>query len=188
MTVDRDDAAASLREIASVERRTREALVYAASSSILIMWGVLVTIGYALNHLYPRQAGTTWLVINIFGLGVCVFARLVVGRANPQSVWDRRITYALLVLVAYGVVWSILLAPFGGREMGAFWPTLFMFGYVVAGLWLGRFFIICGATVTALTLIGFFWLGPWFYLWMAIVSGGGLIAGGLWLRRVGLRP
>ena len=35
----------------------------------------------------------------------------------------------------------------------------------------------------ALTLIGYFFIGESFELWMAIVNGGGLILGGLWMRR-----
>jgi hypothetical protein len=26
-------------------------------------------------------------------------------------------------------------------------------------------------------------LGEWFHLWMAVVNGGGLVLGGLWMRR-----
>ena len=38
--------------------------------------------------------------------------------------------------------------------------------------------------VSALTLIGFFYIGEAFPLWMAFVNGGGLILGGLWMRRI----
>ncbi len=37
--------------------------------------------------------------------------------------------------------------------------------------------------VTVLTLAGFLWLGEAFDLWMAFVNGGGLVLGGLWMRR-----
>ncbi len=35
-----------------------------------------------------------------------------------------------------------------------------------------------------LTLVGYFRLGDAFDLWMAFVNGGGLIVGGLWMRRI----
>jgi hypothetical protein len=35
----------------------------------------------------------------------------------------------------------------------------------------------------ALTLIGYFFVGGWFDLLMAVVNGGGLILGRLWMRR-----
>jgi hypothetical protein len=37
--------------------------------------------------------------------------------------------------------------------------------------------------VSALTLIGYFFVGDAFDLWMAFVNGGGLVLGGLWMRR-----
>ena len=39
------------------------------------------------------------------------------------------------------------------------------------------------AAIIALTLIGYFFVGDAFDLWMAFVDGGGLIVGGLWMRR-----
>jgi hypothetical protein len=32
-------------------------------------------------------------------------------------------------------------------------------------------------------LIGYFFVGAWFDLWMAVVNGGGLVLGRLWMRR-----
>ena len=43
--------------------------------------------------------------------------------------------------------------------------------------------LVIGAGITALTLIGYFFAGAWFELWMAFVDGGGLMLGGLWMRR-----
>ena len=45
MTIDPSEAANSLQDIATVERRTREAVFYAGSSTIFIMWGMLVACG-----------------------------------------------------------------------------------------------------------------------------------------------
>jgi hypothetical protein len=58
-----------------------------------------------------------------------------------------------------------------------------MFGYALAGIWFGRAFIILGLMVTALTVVGYLWVGPWFNLYMAVVDGGGLMLCGLWMRR-----
>ena len=53
----------------------------------------------------------------------------------------------------------------------------------IAGLWFGYAFVAIGLGITALTLIGYFHVGDAFELWMAFVNGGGLILGGLWMRR-----
>ena len=48
---------------------------------------------------------------------------------------------------------------------------------------LGGAFVVIGTAIIALTLIGYFFAGPWFELWMALVNGGGLLLGGFWMRR-----
>jgi hypothetical protein len=61
--------------------------------------------------------------------------------------------------------------------------TYFMLFYTIAGLWVGYAFVAIGVGITVLTLIGYFYIGEAFPLWMALVNGGGLILGGLWMRR-----
>ena len=58
-----------------------------------------------------------------------------------------------------------------------------MLFYTIAGLWFGRAYVVIGVGITALTLIGYFFIGDWFKPWMAVVNGGGLVLGGLWMRR-----
>jgi hypothetical protein len=50
-------------------------------------------------------------------------------------------------------------------------------------LWVGHAFVAIGLGIIALTLIGYFLAGDTFDLWMAFVNGGGLMLGGLWMRR-----
>jgi len=56
-------------------------------------------------------------------------------------------------------------------------------GYVIAGLWLGPAFMVIGSSIITLTLIGYFFVGSWFDIWMAFVNGGGLLLAGAWMRR-----
>jgi hypothetical protein len=183
MTLDRDEAAASLSDIASVERRTREAVVYARSSTILILWGVLCVLGYVFQYFRPHEARPAWITLLILGF-VGTFISAHWRRSQHRSTIAQPLLYAQLAFVGYGLVLLVLLWPVDPRQLSAFWPTLIMLGLVLMGLWLGRFFILCGLAVTALTLAGYFWSGAWFPLWMAAVNGGGLILGGLWLRRL----
>jgi hypothetical protein len=83
---------------------------------------------------------------------------------------------------AFGFLWSDL-GRFGPRELSIFWPTLFLFGYALAGLWFGAVFVAFGVVLSLLLLAGYFWAGQALDLWGAIVSGGGFILFGLWMRR-----
>jgi len=186
MTIDPIEAAASLSDVASVERRTREALNYGFSSAILMVWGLIWAIGYLLTYLQPTKAALVWDVLSAVGVVAAVACGIVWSKSRREN-WDWRITAAFIVMIGFGFFWQWLLGGSQWRELPVFWSTLFMFGYIVAGLWMGRFFIVCGIVVTGLVLAGYLWTGPWFLLWMAGVGGGSLILGGLWLRRLGAR-
>jgi hypothetical protein len=184
MTIDPTEAAASLSDVQTVERRTRHALFYGGSSTILIIWGLVLVVGYLGTFLRPTDANLIWNVLN--GTGVAYFVAIGYARSRrPHNHWDWRIAIAFMVLLGFGYFWQWLVMLSHLRELPVFWSTLFMTGYILAGLWMGRFFIVCGLVVIALVLVGYFWTGPWFLLWMSAVGGGSLIAGGLWLRRVG---
>jgi hypothetical protein len=91
MTIDPSEAASSLHDIAAVERRTREALFYGGSSTIFIMWGVLVACGHALAELYPQSAGITWAAVPVVG---CAATALIIAsrmRARPRDSRDWRV-------------------------------------------------------------------------------------------------
>jgi len=187
MTLESREAVASLQDIAEVERRTREALCYSGSSAIFILWGVLVAVGHALTAWQPGWARIAWLAIVILG---CAATALVVAarrRAQPREVRDWRIIRAMIALVAFGAGWAWVLGPIVPRHlMYAFQPSLVMLGMILAGLWIGRFFVTLGLAGLALILIGETQNEPWLRLWMALAQSGTLIVGGLWLRRIGI--
>jgi hypothetical protein len=97
-------------------------------------------------------------------------------------------------LVGYFDLWIFLLWPFFGadrlrsleyeRAFTAVIATVPMFAYVVMGLWRREDYIVwLGLGVTALTLIGLFFVPAWFFLWMAGLGGGALLLTGVLARR-----
>ncbi len=189
MHTDRASAQSALDDIAQVEARTKQAAIYGASSATAILWGVVVTFGYVLNQFYPAEAGPIWLGIwsvGLIGTGLIIRRTQARSLASHQVAGQAVLTQAVMILFGFLFLW--LLPPASSRQLAVFWPLLFMMGYVIAGLWLGRFFAFCGLVVSALTVIGYLYSGPWLLLWMAICNGGALIAAGLYLRRVGLQP
>src|SRR5262249_3929143 len=135
MTIDPNEAAASLHDIATVERRTREAALYARSGSLFLLWGVLVACGQAGARSYPRPAGIIWLVVSAVGCAGTVLIVAVRMQACPREVRDWRLIWAMLALVAYGAAWSYLLGPVVPRPMiYAFQPSLYLVGMILAGL------------------------------------------------------
>lgn len=176
-------AASSLSEIAVIERRTKAALAYRRASAFFILWGVLVTIGAGLNQVFPDRSQVIWYGIDAIGvLGTCAIAFYRARASAERASW--RIITSFLVLTAYGVAWSYLLAPAGHDRLAVFWSTLMM-GYVVAGVWQGPLFMILGLTGTAFSFAAFVFAGPWLHVWIGAVHAVAFVLVGLRLHGLG---
>jgi hypothetical protein len=187
MTIDPGEAASSLDDIASVERRTREALFYGGCGAIFILWGVLVACGYVLTEFIPRSARFIWPGLMLLGVVATALIVRVRMRGRARGARDWRIVWAMAALAAFGVVWAYLLGPVVPRPMMyAFQPSLFLLGIFLAGLWVGRLFAVLGLVGLALILAGYFVPEPWLRLWMGVVESGTLIVGGIWISRHGV--
>jgi hypothetical protein len=182
MNVSTLEATAALDDIARIVERVKQSRIYREASNFLVFWGVLVALGYASCYAAPQHGGTIWVAVQTVGV-TATAAAVILKRRAGKTHFDLRIIGALLLFLLYGLLWAVVIGHFGARELGAFWATFFMFGYTVAGLWLGRGFIALGLAVTALTVAGYFWAGSAFNLFMAFTDGGGLICCGLWMRR-----
>lgn len=183
MTIDPRDAAAALSDIDDIARRVRQSRFYQLASLMLILWGALTFAGYVASDLWPRHAGYAWIAVYVAGIaGSFAISAIDHARAGVRT-FDARMLLAFVLFFAFGFLWTSGLVHFTPRQLGAFWPIYFMLAYSIVGLWIGPAFVAIGLGITALTLIGYFFVGPWFELWMAVVNGGGLVLGGLWMRR-----
>jgi hypothetical protein len=182
MSIESQEAAAALSDINDIARRVRQSRIYNLASLMLILWGALTFAGYLVTYLSPRNAGYAWPAVYVAGIAGS-FAISGVGYARTRiRTFDVRMLVAFLLFIAFGVFCSWL-GHFTPRQLATFWPVYFMLVYTIAGLWVGQAFVAIGLGITALTLIGYFFIGDAFDLWMAFVNGGGLILGGLWMRR-----
>jgi hypothetical protein len=181
--IDPKEAASALSDIDAVVRRVRQSRIYNLASLMLIMWGVLVFAGNITSFMLPHSGGYVWLAVDVLGIaGSFAISALGYPRTGIRT-FDFRALLAFLLFVAFGIFASVWLGHFPPRQLGAFWAIYFMMVYSIVGLWVGQAFVAIGLSIIALTLIGYFFVGGWFEPWMAVVNGGGLILGGLWMRR-----
>lgn len=176
------EAAAALNDIQQIVRRVRQSRIYNLGSLIMLLWGGLVFAGNVATYLAPRQGGYIWVAVDV----VAVLGTLAItafNRGTGARGFDGRMLVAYLLFFAFGYLCCNMLGHFTPRQLGAFWPIYFMLFYTIAGLWFGYAFVAIGLGISALTLIGYFYVGEAFPLWMAVVNGGGLILSGLWMRR-----
>jgi hypothetical protein len=182
--IDSKQAAEALADIDDMVHRVRQSRVYDLASQMMILWGGLVFAANIATWLWPHQGYYFWIAVYILGIA----GSFAISASNQSSSgvrsFDARMLVAFLMFIAFGFFCSLVLGHFTPRQQGAFWTIYFMLFYALAGLWFGRAFIVIAAAITALTLIGYFFVtGDTFLPWMAVVNGGGLIVGGLWMRR-----
>jgi uncharacterized membrane protein YeaQ/YmgE (transglycosylase-associated protein family) len=182
-SIDPREAASALSDIDSIVQRVRQSRIYNLASLIMIMWGVVVFAGYLNAYLLPRSAGYGWIAVYVAGIVGSVVISASQHARDGVRTFDIRMFVAFVLFVAFGAFCSGVLAHLTPRQMGTFWPIYFMLVYTIAGLWAGQAFVAIGIGITVLTLIGYFFIGDAFDLWMAFVNGGGLMLGGLWMRR-----
>jgi hypothetical protein len=180
--IDPREAASALSDIDDIVGRVRQSRIYDIGSLLLIMWGALTFTGYLVTYLSPRSAGYGWIAVYVAG----ILGSIVIGASNRSRLgvraFDVRMFTAFFLFIAFGI-FSSWLGHFSPRQLGTFWPIYFMLFYTIAGLWVGQALVAIGVSIIALTLIGYFFVGDAFDLWMAFVNGGGLVLGGLWMRR-----
>jgi hypothetical protein len=181
--IDSQQASEALADIDAIVYRVRQSTIYNLASLMLIMWGALTFAGYLAGYLAPHYAGYGWIAVYVVGTAGSILISPFNRARTGIRTFDVRMLVALLLFIAFGIFVSVWLGHFTARQMGTFWPIYFMMAYTIAGLWAGRMFAAIGLGIIALTLIGYFFVGSAFDLWMAFVDGGGLILGGLWMRR-----
>lgn len=180
--IDRQKATEALADINDIVRRVRQSQIYEVASQLMVMWGALVFAGYVVAYLAPRYAAIGWIAVYVVGIaGWGAISAITRPKSRVRS-FDPKFLLAFAMFVAFGA-FCCWLGRFGPRQLSTFWPIYFMLMYGIAGLWFGYAFIAIGLAVSALTLVGYLYAGSAFDLWMAFVNGGGLILGGLWMRR-----
>jgi hypothetical protein len=181
MTIRSDEAAAMLADVESVVSKVKQSRIYRSAALIMVLWGVVAFVRDGLIAIAPAWFGPRWFLIDAIGVAGTI-ALLRFG-ASSAGRFPLRALAAFALFYAFGWIWSDLLGQFGAREQMAFWPTLFLFGYALAGLWFGAAFSAIGLGLTALIVAGYLWSGDAFILWQAVVTGFGFMLCGLWMRR-----
>jgi len=181
MPISQNDAADALRDIDQTAQRSSRLYGYRMMSPHLIVWGCIWAAGYGASYVRPEWYAV-WPVLVTVGM---VASFWFGSRTKPQGAaefqWRYVATFA--AIAAFITAVFMILPPVTGAQSGAFFPMLVGLAYTLIGVWSrGLRMLITGVALTALTLFGFFYLQQYFSLWMAVVGGGGLVLGGIWLK------
>jgi hypothetical protein len=186
MSITKDDASHALGEIDAAAGRATQFKTYARIAPFLMIWGAVWMVCDLLTQFAP-QWGLVWPI------GVCAgtLASIALGvlllrqRATPAeraNSWRHTVSWFLVIGFVVALFQVIPLTS--SREVHSVFGLVFGFIYLGLGLWTGWRMAALGLALIALTLIGFYAIGQWYWLYMGLVGGGALFLGGLWLRRV----
>jgi len=170
-----------LADVDTVVARVKQSRIYRSSGGILILWGALQFVRQASFYIWPAIAVDGWFAIDLIGVALTVWilrGELEFGGRFP---WRLLAVYALFY--GFGFLWADVIGEMHNRQLSAFWPTLFHFGFAIAGLWFGFVFLAIGLGAAALTVSAYLWSGEHYWPLLALINGGALIAAGLWMRR-----
>ena len=186
MNITRDDAASALQDVDSAQRRSVALFEYELASPFLVLWGGLWIVAGAVGAASPGNAGFGWLVVDIIGLvgtGILIVRQ---SRRYPDAgerVPMVRYAATVAVVAAFLTATLTVVAPVTGVQVLMVITLLVAAIYMTAGIWCGRRYAVVGAALGALAL-GLFHLAPAHVpLLVPFLGGGGLILGGLWMRR-----
>lgn len=177
--ISREDADRTLKDIDSTMDRASLGFGYRAAAPHLILWGVVWFLGYGLSAVVP-DLRAHW--IGLVALGA-IGSAVAGGRGGAGGAAWKYVATALLAAGFFVALFS-LLPPLDSRQVGALFPLVVSALYGGFGIWTCRAkFGLTGAAVGGVALGAYFLAPGWFDPLMAIVGGGALLLGGLWMRR-----
>jgi hypothetical protein len=187
MHISPTEAEEALAAIQSMVRKTKRRISQSGAYAFLIVWGFVWMFGFLASHFVHNETiGYIWMGLDILGgvLSAIIGIRMNRDIRSPSAVASgRRIAWFWLLLFFYciaaiGVAW-----PLDGQKLAMFILFFVMVGWMAMSLLLSFTSFWWGLVITAIALIGYFFLSDIFYLWMAILGGGGMIALGIYIRK-----
>jgi len=191
MKIVKSEATLALAAIDAAGARSTQLQRYRRFAPFLILWGVIWLLANSLSDLAPAQSGTVWLVLTLLGaiasfwLGRRQHAGVTEG-STPRTRLDQgwRWMLCFLVIVAFQIAAIAVLPSSDGRQQDTFFSMFWTFLYMAIGAWIGWRLFTIGLVATLLILLGYYGVHSHYFLYMGCVSGGALMAGGLWLRQL----
>jgi len=186
MNVSPTEAEEALAAIQTIAQKTRHTIASGGTHISLIVTGIIWLAGFmSAQFLSGEIVIYLWIGLSLLGsiLATGLNIRLSKRVHNlSASATAKRIGLIWLLLAVYCVAAIAVASPLDGKQLTVFIVLFVMLGYLSTGLLLSFSSVWPGLTIIALMLIGYFLFPGIFYLWMAILGGGGMIALGLYIR------
>jgi hypothetical protein len=186
MDISPTEAEEALTAIQTMERKTRHSIASGGTYITLIVTGIVWLVGFMCTQFLPQDiVGYIWAGLSILGgiLGSVLGFRMGKRVRSPLTApMVKRVGLFWLLLVFYGIAAIAIARPTDGKQATMFVILFILLGQMAMGLLFSFSSVWWALPITAMALVGYFLLPDIFYLWMAILGGGGMIALGLYIR------
>jgi hypothetical protein len=186
MNVSPNEAEEALAVIQKTMHKTRQSIASSGAHISLIVTGVVWLIGFICTQfLSGAIVPYIWIGISLLGSALATILGMRTGkriRSPSAGATAKRIGLIWLLLAVYCVATLAVAWPLDGKQLTMFIVLFVIVGWLAMGLLLSFASVWPGLIITALALAGYFLLPGFFYLWMGILVGGGMIALGLYIR------
>jgi hypothetical protein len=186
MNVSPIEAEEALAAIQAMMQKTRRLISSSGAYIFLIIWGAIWLLGFLGSQFLPEEiGGYNWIALDTLGgilsaaIGICMGRGV---RSASPITSGKRIGLFWLLLFFFAIATVAISWPADGKQLSMYIILFVMVGWIAMGLLLSFASVWPGLAITALALIGYFLFPDIFYLWMAILGGGGMIALGLYIR------
>lgn len=187
MNITPEEAQAALDNIRQAATKSRTMQHFWAY--YLLLWGILWMVGFLASQWQPRLINWIWIVVIVLGmvgsalLGITQGRQMRAAPGSQTALIGSRLGIFNGVLYSFAILWLIIF-PLTSEQISMLWITVVMFSSIIAGVWLQEpVSIWLGIGITLMSVIGYFLLPSYFYLWVAIFAGLPLIVASLFFLR-----
>ncbi|NPV55061.1 MAG: hypothetical protein HPY76_00105 [Anaerolineae bacterium] len=186
MNVSPSEAEEALAAIQTAIQKTRHSITHSGAYVTLIATGIVWLVGFTCTQFLQGEILVyIWVGLSILGSALGVFLGTRIGkriRSPSTAPIARRIGAFWLLLALYAIAVIGIAHPTDGQQVTMLVILFIMLGQLAMSLLFSLSAVWWVLPVTALALIGYLLLPDIFYLWMAVLGGGGMIALGLYIR------
>jgi hypothetical protein len=186
MDISPNEAEEALDAIQVISQKTRYTIASSGVDISLIITGLVWMFGFTASQLLQEQIAVyIWISASIIGAILGTVLSIRKGRrvrSTSALITAKRIGTVWLLLAIYCLAALAVTWPLDGQQVTVLIVLFILVGWMAMGLLLSVYSVWPGIIIFALVIIGYFFVMDYFYLWMAILGGGGLIAMGLYIR------
>lgn len=186
MNLSHDEAEQELAAIRQMTQKTRHSFATSGATIFLMVTGAVWLVGFlATQFLSGAVVPIIWVVASLLGTALSILFGSRMGprvRGQAASETAKRAGLFWLFLALMGGAAIVVARPTDGMQITLLIVLFIMIGQLAMGLVLSFAATWWALPITALALLGYFLLPAYFYLWMGILVGGGMILLGLYIR------